>query len=194
VAQAARQLGPRNITCMAVGEHGALWAWGLGSSGHLGLGDTNERLVPTLVGAEKIFGGSKVRMAACGYDHTLVVKEADEQWAGRVGLNDEQRRLVPTRVDPQHFAHAPISAVAAGESHSAAVTAGGALYTLGKGDGVVARRSTRAPPPSVPWCASRRRTPRRRAIPQTPPAAPVSRRRGCSSPRPSRPKRPWPQV
>jgi alpha-tubulin suppressor-like RCC1 family protein len=32
---------------MAVGEHGALWAWGLGSSGQLGLGDTNERLVPT---------------------------------------------------------------------------------------------------------------------------------------------------
>ena len=67
--------------------------------------------------------------------------EAGELWAwgqgsrGRLGLNDEQRRLAPTRVDPQHFAHAPISAVAAGEeSHSAAVTAGGALYTWGKGE------------------------------------------------------------
>jgi hypothetical protein len=37
-------------------------------------------------------------------------------------------------VDPQHFAHAPISAVAAGFDHSAAVTAGGALYTWGKGE------------------------------------------------------------
>jgi alpha-tubulin suppressor-like RCC1 family protein len=125
---------------MAVGENGALWAWGWGSSGQLGLGDINDRRVPTLVGAEEVFGGSKVRMAACGYFHTLVVTEAGELWAcgqgaqGQLGLNDEQDRLVPTRVDPQHFAHAPISAIAAGASHSAAVTAGGALYTWGKGE------------------------------------------------------------
>ena len=85
-----------------------------------GLGDINNRRVPTLVGAEKVFGGSKVRMAACGYFHTLVVTEAGELWAcgqgaqGRLGLNDGQDRLVPTRVEPQHFAHAPISAIAAG--------------------------------------------------------------------------------
>ena len=57
--------------------------------------------------------------------------EAGELWAcgqgaqGRQGLNDEQGRLEPTLVDPQHFAHAPIPVVAAGNSHSAAVTAGG---------------------------------------------------------------------
>ncbi len=66
--------------------------------------------------------------------------EAGELWAwglgddGRLGLNDGQDRLVPTRVDLQHFAHAPISAVAAGYYHSAAVTAGGALYTWGRGE------------------------------------------------------------
>jgi hypothetical protein len=37
---------------------------------------------------------------------------------GRLGLNDEQGRLVPTRVDQRLFAHAPISAVAAGLHHS----------------------------------------------------------------------------
>jgi hypothetical protein len=56
---------------MAVGENGALWAWGWGSYCQLGLGDTNNRLVPTLVRAEAVFGGSKVRMAACGGEHTL---------------------------------------------------------------------------------------------------------------------------
>ena len=82
-----------------------------------------------------------MRTVACGGDHTLAVTEAGELWTwgrgaqGRLGLNDEQGRLVPTRVDPQHFAHAPISAVAAGVQHSAAVTAGGALYTWGKGEG-----------------------------------------------------------
>jgi alpha-tubulin suppressor-like RCC1 family protein len=128
---------------MAVGVNGRLWAWGFGSSGQLGLGDTNDRLVPMLVGAEEVFGGSKVRTVACGHVHTLAVTEAGELWAwgygaqGRLGLMMIvlwQDRLVPTRVGPQHFAHAPISAVAAGYSHSAAVTAVGALYTWGKGE------------------------------------------------------------
>ena len=54
------------------------------------------RLVPTLVGAEEIFGGSKVRTVACGNVHTLAVTEAGELWAwglgayGRLGHNDEQ--------------------------------------------------------------------------------------------------------
>jgi hypothetical protein len=49
---------------MAVGVIGRLWVWGEGSSGQLG--DTNDRRVPTLVGAEEVFGGSKVRTIACG--------------------------------------------------------------------------------------------------------------------------------
>ena len=70
--------------------------------------------------------------ALVGRKPHAVVTEAGELWAygrgaqGRLGLNDGQDRLVPTRVDPQHFAHAPICAVAAGASHSAAVSAGGA--------------------------------------------------------------------
>jgi alpha-tubulin suppressor-like RCC1 family protein len=139
VTVAAAAGGAHNI---AVGENGELWAWGLGSFGQLGLGDINKRLVPTLVGEEQdtVFGGSKVRMVATSFAHTLVVTEAGELWAcgqgahGRLGLHDWQDRLVPTRVDPKHFAHELISAVAAGFYHSAAVTAGGALYTWGKGE------------------------------------------------------------
>jgi alpha-tubulin suppressor-like RCC1 family protein len=76
------------------------------SSGQLGLGDTNDRRVPTLVGAEEVFGGSKVRTVDCGYAHSLVVTEAGGQWAcgqgaqDGLGLNDGQDSLVPTRVDP----------------------------------------------------------------------------------------------
>ena len=55
---------------MAVGVNGALWAWGAGSYGQLVLGDTNDRRVPTLVGAEEVFGGSKVCVVACGGFHT----------------------------------------------------------------------------------------------------------------------------
>jgi hypothetical protein len=72
---------------MAVGVNGTMWVWGEGSSYQLGLGDTNERLVQTLVGAEEdeeedeeeeeedeededeeleeLFGGSNVLEVAC---------------------------------------------------------------------------------------------------------------------------------
>jgi len=59
----------------------------------LGLGDTNNRLVPMRLGAGEVFGGSLVRMAACGYFHTLVVTVAGSVWAwgagdgGKLGLN-----------------------------------------------------------------------------------------------------------
>ena len=44
---------------MAVGENGALWAWGLGSSGQLGLGDTNKRLVRRWWGRRRCWGGPR---------------------------------------------------------------------------------------------------------------------------------------
>ena len=55
---------------MAVGVNGRLWAWGWGPHGQLGLGDTNNRLVPTLVGAEEVFGGPKcARLPAATNTH-----------------------------------------------------------------------------------------------------------------------------
>ena len=39
---------------MAVGVNGTLWAWSRRYFGQLGLGDHNDRLVPTLVGAEEL--------------------------------------------------------------------------------------------------------------------------------------------
>jgi hypothetical protein len=41
---------------MCVGVNGGLWAWGAGCSGQLGLGNTNKRLVPTLVGVWRVQG------------------------------------------------------------------------------------------------------------------------------------------
>ena len=99
---------------VALAEGGVLWMWGGGLYGHLGLGDRDIRLVPTL-GAGEVFGGSIVRIAACGSDHTLVVTEEGVVWAfgqgvhGRLGLNDEDDRLVPTRVDPQRFGGAQVA-------------------------------------------------------------------------------------
>ena len=116
-----------------------LWVWGFGGYGQLGLGDRDDRMVPTRLGAWEVFGLSLVRMAACGGLHTLVATEEGVVWAfgrgehGRLGLNNKDDRLVPTRVDPQRFGGAQVATVAGGAYHSAAVTEGGALFTWGKG-------------------------------------------------------------
>jgi alpha-tubulin suppressor-like RCC1 family protein len=125
---------------VAIAEGGVLWVWRGGREGQLGLSDRVDRLEPTRLWAEEVFGGSLVRMAACGLCHTLVLTEEGVVWTfgegdyGRLGLNDEDDRLVHTRMDPQRFAGAQVSTVAAGLGHSAAVTEGGALFTWGRGE------------------------------------------------------------
>ena len=124
---------------VAVGECGAVWSWGVGSTGQLGLGSLFTAPLPTLVGAEDVFGGSKPHLAVCGSCHTLVVTEAGAVWAcgqggsGALGLNDSLPRFVPTRIDQKRFAHARVVTLAAGDCHSAAVTHNGALFTWGRG-------------------------------------------------------------
>jgi len=99
----------------------ALWAWGIGRDGQLGLGDAADRLVPVRVVVEEEFGGSKVLMA-CGEDHTLAVTKAGTLWSwgngasGKLGHNDENNRLVLTQVESQHFGHAKIVSATAGEA------------------------------------------------------------------------------
>jgi len=141
------QFGGGKIVFVAAGvshtvalQGGVLWVWGYGVFGQLGLGDTDNRLVPTRLGAGEVFGGSLVRMAACGGFHTLVLTEEGVVWAFgqgahcQLGLNNKDNRLVPTRVNPQRFGCAQVATVAGGWSHSAAVTEGGALFTWGRGE------------------------------------------------------------
>jgi len=127
---------------VAVTREGALWVWGYGNSGQLGLGDDANRLLPTCVGAEAVFGGSQVLTADCSYVHTLIVTKAGTLWAfgfggyGALGHNDYNNWLVPTRIEAQHFGNAKIVSAAAGQVHSAAVTEEGALYTWGTAPGL----------------------------------------------------------
>jgi len=123
---------------VAVMIAGALWVWGNGHFGQLGLGDREDRLVPVRVGAEDKFG-ARVITAACGNDHTLAVTTAGVLWSwgkgkhGILGHNDDSNRLVPTQVEVQHFDHGKIVSATAGDTHSAVVTEHGGLYTWGMG-------------------------------------------------------------
>ena len=93
-------------------------------------------LTPTRVPKWQL-GGARVTMAACGYFHTLVATEAGRVWAfgdghlGPLGTGDEDDRTTPTEV--VGLRGVTITLVAAGGSHSVAVSAGGGTFTWGFG-------------------------------------------------------------
>ena len=82
---------------------GELWMCGCGSEGQLGTGGREDMLTPTRVPKWRL-GRARVKMAACGEDHTLVLTEASRVWAfgrgedGRLGTGDEDDRTTPTAV------------------------------------------------------------------------------------------------
>ena len=128
------------VHTVAVTSKGVLWAWGDNSNGQLGIvGLEQVQIEPALVGAKDIFGGSPVRMVACGDNHTLIVTEEGTLWTcgkgedGALGHNDMDDRWVPTLVEAHHFGNAKVVSAAGGDFHSAAVTEHGGLYTWGQG-------------------------------------------------------------
>ena len=124
---------------MAVSVNGALFSWGDGCSGKLGLGDRNQRLEPALVGAEELFG-TPVVMAACGGAHSMAATEEGALFAwgygggGRLGAKDTSNKLVPTRVRTNLLGNSKVVVASAGSSHSSALTEDGCLYTWGPGE------------------------------------------------------------
>jgi len=64
---------------VAVTTEVALWVWGCGLYGQLGLVDTKNMLKPVRVGAEEVFGG-QVLVTACGEEHTLIVTNNGTLW------------------------------------------------------------------------------------------------------------------
>jgi len=129
---------------VAVTSKGVLWAWGINRYGQLGiLGQYGQlmqiQIEPALVEAKDKFGGSPVRMVACGYDHTLIVTEEGTLWTCGKGENSAPGNYyfndlrVPTLVEAHHFGNAKVVSAAGGECHSAAVTEHGGLYTWGQG-------------------------------------------------------------
>ena len=120
----------------AVGEDGALFVWGLGDDGRLGTGDTANRLAPTAVAGLP----APVRQVAAGWCHTGIVTDAGDLLMcgdgmfGRLGLGDEDDRTTPTLAARAVFDGEAVLMVACGEGHTAAVTEGGGVYTLGRGE------------------------------------------------------------
>jgi len=119
-----------------VTEDGQLFAFGCGSQGQLGTGQTDA----CTTGPKKVGGvleNLKVTRASCGGVHTVVLAYDGSKGGyvyafgsgaqGQLGDGSRHLQSLPVKVKLGH----KVKSIAAGEFHSAAVTADGLLYTWG---------------------------------------------------------------
>jgi hypothetical protein len=122
---------------LAIAE-GILFSWGKNSQGQLGIGTFQNMTLPVKVGGKEKFG-SDVRIASASQEHSLILTENRELWSfgngddGRLGLGTMSGLKIknPRLVENHHFGTGRISVINAGQSHSAALTEDGKLYTWG---------------------------------------------------------------
>jgi len=160
-----------SLYSIAVTEDGALYSWGGAETdpaslnclpasdeehvrnGYLGLGFTQSTNTPQRVGGSDFFDGAGVRQASCGNSHMLILTDDNRIWSvgsdadGQLGLDamhcdQDGRCLVPAPVDMCHFEDKTVVLVAAGASHSAAVTQCGRMYVWGDIDILGGNRRT----------------------------------------------------
>ena len=115
--------------------NGSVWSWGGGAGGKLGHGDTQRQLLPKKIEA---FTGQRVIAVSAGGEHSLALTAKGALWSwgegsyGLLGHGDQQGQLLPKKVEA--FAGRRAVAVSAGEGHSLAFTADGAVFAWGKGE------------------------------------------------------------
>ena len=113
---------------------GAVWSWGDGGRGQLGHGDLQNQLLPKKIEA---LTGQRVVAVSAGIRHSLARTADGTVWSwgdgedGMLGHGDEQNQLLPKKVEA--FADQRVVAVSAGEDHSLAITADGAVWSWGDG-------------------------------------------------------------
>lgn len=110
----------------------AIYTWGRGEDGQLGLGDTNDQQEPVLVDLP-----GTVKQISCGSGHTVILDRKGQvfTWGrgddGRLGHGDNGWKYVPRLVEA--LAGKQIQQVTCGSYHTAAVSFTGELFTWGGG-------------------------------------------------------------
>ena len=128
--------GLANVIAIAAGgrhslallSNGNLLVWGANEAGQLGDGTTINRLSPTLSTLTNVVA------IAAGGAHSLAIRNDGSVWAwgangfGQLGIGSTANSLVPVQVASLGTG---VGLIAAGESHSLAVKAGGTLFSWG---------------------------------------------------------------
>ncbi|XP_071800528.1 X-linked retinitis pigmentosa GTPase regulator-like isoform X3 [Asterias amurensis] len=110
---------------------GSLYMFGSGSEGQMGLDDVTETEVPTPLSV-----GVPIKQVSCGYYHTALVTDDGKLYTfgenefGKLGLSDTNSASVPQHVS---LIKDRVRRVSCGNSHTAAVTDSGHVYTWGDG-------------------------------------------------------------
>ncbi len=85
-------------------QDGTVLTFGWGANGRLGHGDTDNRLVPTPIAQEDVFGHAVTGLATGG-SHTVLVSSGGTVFTfgrgdgGQLGLGDKEDRLRPARIE-----------------------------------------------------------------------------------------------
>lgn len=127
-----KQIACGDSHCLAITMDGEVKSWGRNQNGQLGLGNTEDSLIPCTI---KAFQGISVKMVAAGAEHTAAVTESGKLYGwgwgryGNLGLGDRSDRLVPGEV--MSIPGEQMNLVACGWRHTIAVSDSGGLYTYG---------------------------------------------------------------
>ncbi|KAI7750062.1 hypothetical protein M8C21_007485 [Ambrosia artemisiifolia] len=127
-----RQIACGDSHCLAVTMEGEVQSWGRNQNGQLGLGTTEDSLVPQKIEA---FQGVNVKMVAAGAEHTVAITEDGELYGwgwgryGNLGLGDRNDRYVPEKASVIN--EEKMVLVACGWRHTISVSSSGDLYTFG---------------------------------------------------------------
>jgi len=123
-----------DLHSLAITADGAVWSWGLGSSGRLGHGDQQNQLLPKKIEA---VAGQRVIAVSAGDLHSLAITADGAVWSwgygghGQLGHGDEQTQPLPKKIEA--FAGQRVVFVSAGTYHSLAITASGPVFSWGEG-------------------------------------------------------------
>ncbi|KAI9114413.1 hypothetical protein K1719_014641 [Acacia pycnantha] len=129
-----KQIACGDSHCLAVTTEGEVQSWGRNQNGQLGLGTTEDSLVPQKI---QTFQGLPIKMVAAGAEHSVAVTEHGELFGwgwgryGNLGLGDRSDRLFPEKVSSVHLKGDKMVTVACGWRHTISVSSSGGLYTYG---------------------------------------------------------------
>ncbi|XP_076910126.1 ultraviolet-B receptor UVR8-like [Bidens hawaiensis] len=127
-----RQIACGDSHCLAVTMEGEVQSWGRNQNGQLGLGTTEDSLVPQKIEA---FQGVNVKMVAAGAEHTVAITEDGELYGwgwgryGNLGLGDRKDRMIPEKASIIN--EEKMVLVACGWRHTISVSSSGDLFTFG---------------------------------------------------------------
>ncbi|GAB9463566.1 hypothetical protein Gpo141_00001020 [Globisporangium polare] len=126
--------GQNHSACVL--SNGAVYVWGCGDDGRLGVGRTDCEMTPVLVPSLRECG-IKARSVRCGARHTAIISDRDVlfMWGanefGQLGCDGKKPRHRPCVLSQPVFMTEGVMDVALGEFHSVCVTHRGQAFVWG---------------------------------------------------------------